>query len=564
MTIATRQFLEQLEKIVGKKHLLSKENETRAYRRGYRFGNGSALAVVRPGSLIEQWRVLQACIAADKIVLMQAANTGLTGGSTPDGNEYDRDVVIISTLRMKKIQLIDQGKQVICFPGATLDQLENALRPLGREPHSVIGSSCIGASVLGGVCNNSGGSLIQRGPAYTQLSLFARVNEQGVIELVNHLGVSLGNAPEEILSRLESGEYTDQDINYSAGHASDKQYIDHVRQVDADSPARFNADASRLYEASGCSGKLMLFAVRLDTFPMAEQTKVCYIGTNDPDELTAIRRHMLANFETLPIAAEYMHRDAYDIAEKYGKDVFLAIQYLGTSRIPLFFALKNRFDGWTEKLGLPVYLGDHLLQKLASLFPSHLPRRMKNFRRKFEHHLLLKISGEGIQEAQDYLSRFFSSSVSGGYFECNPVEGSKAFLHRFAAAGAAIRYRAVHAKKVEGIIALDIALKRNERNWVETLPKEIESKIIVKLYYGHFFCHVFHQDYIVKKGEEYLATEHAMLNLLEQKGAEYPAEHNVGHLYPAKPPLKSFYQQLDPCNYFNPGIGHLSKMKNWR
>jgi hypothetical protein len=35
---------------------------------------------------------------------------------------------------------------------------------LGRAPHSVIGSSCLGASIVGGVANNSGGALVKRGP----------------------------------------------------------------------------------------------------------------------------------------------------------------------------------------------------------------------------------------------------------------------------------------------------------------------------------------------------------------------------------------------------------------
>jgi FAD/FMN-containing dehydrogenase len=51
----------------------------------------AALAVVRPGSLLDQWKVLKACAAASKIIIMQAANTGITGGSTPDGNDYDRE-----------------------------------------------------------------------------------------------------------------------------------------------------------------------------------------------------------------------------------------------------------------------------------------------------------------------------------------------------------------------------------------------------------------------------------------------------------------------------------------
>ena len=46
-------------------------------------------------------------------------------------------------------------------------------------------------------------------------------------------------------------------------------------------------------------------------------------------------------------------------------------------------------------------------------------------------------------------------------------------------------------------------------------------------------------------------------------GAEYPAEHNVGHEYKAKPSLIEHYKNLDPTNSFNPGIGQSSKNKNW-
>lgn len=189
--------------IVGAGHVLTAAKATRRFRKGHRFGDGNVLAVVQPGTLVEQWRVVKAAVAAGRIVIMQAANTGLTGGSTPDGNDYDREIVIVSTLRLKGIQVINDGKQVICLPGATLDRLEQTLKPLGREPHSVIGSSCIGASVLGGICNNSGGSLVRRGPAYTQLALYGQVDEAGELHLVNHLGVKLGDAPEDILSRLE-------------------------------------------------------------------------------------------------------------------------------------------------------------------------------------------------------------------------------------------------------------------------------------------------------------------------------------------------------------------------
>lgn len=59
---------------------------------------------------------MSACVAADKIILMQAANTGLTEGSTPSGNDYDREIVIISTLRLDKLHVIGKGEQVLAYP----------------------------------------------------------------------------------------------------------------------------------------------------------------------------------------------------------------------------------------------------------------------------------------------------------------------------------------------------------------------------------------------------------------------------------------------------------------
>lgn len=548
--------------IVGARHVLTGESQSRRYRKGFRFGIGKALAVVRPGSLIEQWRVIKACVNANAIVIPQASNTGLTGGSTPYGDDYDRNVVIVSTSRMKTVYIVDGGKQVICLPGATLVQLERVLLPMGREPHSVIGSSCLGASVFGGICNNSGGALVQRGPAYTQMSLFARVNESGDLLLVNHLGVRLDGSEEAILERLDRGMFSEGDLLHNMGKGHDDNYVHHVRKVDEPTPARFNADPRRLYEASGSAGKIIVFAVRLDTFPIERDPKVFYIGTNSTTELNDLRREALTEFKHLPISGEYLHRDAFSIAEKYGKDTFLMINYLGTSMLPAFFALKARCDSLFDRISfLPNNLTDRLLQGLSYLFPNHLPSRLRDFHKKYEHHLLLKVSAEGADEARTFLKDYFDSSAQteGSFFECTPDEGKKAFLHRFAAAGAANRYRAVHADAIEDILALDIALPRNEENWFEELPPDIEEAIVIKLYYGHFLCHVFHQDYIVKKGNDCLAIEHRMWKLLDKRRAEYPAEHNVGHLYFAKPSLRDFYQSLDPCNCFNPGIGHTSK-----
>ena len=564
---STSDLITKLKNIVGDKYTLTDPNRTLPYRQGARFGVGDALAVVIPGTLLEQWEVLKACVEADVIVITQSANTGLTGGSTPDGNDYDRPIVIVSTRRLDGIQVIENGDQVVCLPGSTLFHLEKELKKYHRGPHSVIGSSCIGASVLGGVCNNSGGALIQRGPAYTQMAVFAQLDEQGQLHLVNHLGIELGDTPEAILENLQKRAYTDNDVNPNAGLGHDHHYCDHVRQIDADTPARYNADPSRHYEASGSAGRLMVFAVRLDTFPLEEKTAVFYIGTNDTNELDDIRRHILGTFKHLPISGEYIHRDAFDIAAVYGKHLFLAIQKLGTDTIPRLYAFKNVVDRIVRKIPFfPNSFSDWFAVNVCKLLPKHLPKSMRDYRDRYEHHLILKMSDDGIAEAEAFLKEYFADSEkrSGSYFRCNDKEAEAAMLHRFATAGAATVYRNVHTKTVEDLVALDIALRRNDKEWFETLPESISQHFIHKLYYGHFFCSVFHQDYLAKKGTDCIKMKEEMLAILDQRGAQYPAEHNVGHLYHANSDLKNFYHELDPTNSFNPGIGKTSKKKFWK
>jgi len=555
-------LVSKLQSLLGHNNVAASNQATEHYRKGWRSGGGEALAVVFPQNLVEFWRVLKICVDADCIMVIQAANTGLTEGSTPNGNEYDREIVVINTLAMNKLILLGSGEQILGLPGTTLHTLEKTLKPLNRAPHSVIGSSCLGASIVGGVANNSGGALVKRGPAYTELSLFAWVDELGELMLVNHLGIDLGENPEQILSNLENETFAMPSLK-SSKNASATDYEDRLRDVAANTPSRFNADASRLYESSGCAGKVAVFAVRLDTFEVAQKEQTFYIGCNQPETLTQIRKDILSKFENLPEVGEYLHRDMFDIAYKYGKDTFLSVKYLGTDLLPKMFSIKGRIDAFLNKSSLlPKYITDRIMQGISVLFPSHLPPRMMQFRDRFEHHLILKMSDKGIAEAQQYLKQFFTENdKNGNYFECSEDEAAKAYLHRFAAAGAAIRYQTLKSEELGDILALDIALRRNDEHWVENLPESIADTIDKRLYYGHFFCHVFHQDYVLKKGVDAKQIKAQMLALLDSRGAKYPAEHNVGHLYDAEDTLKNFYNKLDPTNRFNPGIGKMDKHK---
>ncbi|MEL6921195.1 MAG: D-lactate dehydrogenase, partial [Pseudomonadota bacterium] len=468
-------------------------------------------------------------------------------------------VVVINTLRLDKVHIIDEGRQIVSHPGGTLFQLEKMLKPLGRQPHSVIGSSCIGASIMGGVCNNSGGSLVRRGPVYTEMSLFAQKRADGTLHLVNHLGIELGETPEEVLGRMDRGAFSDADLIDMPSRASDDSYADRVREVDADTPARFNADERTLHEASGCAGKLAVFAVRLDTFPTETGERAYYVGTNSTAQLGALRRGLLTTIDPLPISAEYMHREIFDVTRVYGKDTLLLIHWLGTDWLPFIFKMKGKADGLFNQLSfLPKNLVDRTMQVLTRLVPDALPKRMLEWRERYEHHLILKVSGETAPETENLLSDVVGQDA---WFACDANEAKIAGLHRFAAAGAAARYGVCHPNAVEDILALDIALRRNDQDWFEELPEEIERDLDKKLYYGHFLCHVFHQDYAVKKGADPKLVKARMLELLHRRGAEYPAEHNVGHLYEAKPALVKFYEELDPTNSFNPGIGKTSKQR---
>ena len=550
--------------IMGAHHVLTSARATEPYAKGNRFGGGNVLAVLRPGSLVDMWRALQVCVDNDLIVIPQSANTGLTGGSGPGDQDYDREIVIISTLRINQIHLINDAREAVCLAGSTLYELDDKLAPHGREPHSVIGSSSIGASVVGGIANNSGGSQIRKGPAFTKYAIFARVNDQGKVELVNHLGISLGDDPAHILDKLQRGQWDDADVTPPPEDTLDTEYSEHVREI-TDSPARYNANPKFLYEASGSAGKLMVFAVRTRTFPKQKDSTTFYVGTNSPAELEALRRAILTSDMPLPISGEYMGRPSFDLSEKYGKDTFVSVKHAGSREQIKLFALKNWANGMFAKL--PFFgqtVADSIAQGAFSLLPQQLPDRMLKYRDRFEHHLLLVVSGDEKARTEEFLTTFFAEAGhDGDFFICTADEAQSAMLHRFGAASAATRYFNLNREESSEMITFDVALKRDDEEWLEVLPKEISDQLHISSYYGHFFCHVLHQDHVAKKGVDPVALKKKMMALLEERGAAVPAEHNYGRLYHVPPEMEAHFKELDPCNVFNPGVGETSPHKNW-
>ena len=118
-TSTSRVFLDDIANVLHTKQILTSKRQTQSYSTGIKIGGGDVKAVFLPESLIQIWQILKICVAHNKIIIMQAANTGVTAGSTPYGNDYDREIVIISTLKISKIILLNQGTQVLAFAGAT-------------------------------------------------------------------------------------------------------------------------------------------------------------------------------------------------------------------------------------------------------------------------------------------------------------------------------------------------------------------------------------------------------------------------------------------------------------
>ena len=557
-------IIKSLSEIVGKKNLILSKTKMAGYINSWRDTSGDCKAIIIPESLKSMWKVLEILVAYKKVILIQAANTSLTGGSTPNG-KYDRELFIINTKKIKSIYILDQAKQILALPGSTLYDLEKKLKPFNRAPHSEIGSSCIGASIVGGICNNSGGALIKRGPAYTEMSLFAKVNEDGKLELVNKLNIDLGKTELEILDKLDQGKIDLKDCIPTNAKASCFNYKEILKDTKANTPARYNANKNNLYDASGCAGKVAVFAVRLDTFKKEEGESVFYLSTNSSKDLTKLKNDILTKIDDLPTYAEYMHSNVYEVSKNFGRDAFYLIYFFGTDAMPFFYKTRNIIDKFLKKFKFLSYNAlENILQKLSYILPNIMPKKFDDLNKRYEHHLILKCDNKSVKDIERIITRNFNSSKKNSFIHCSSKESKKLILNRFVTAGATIRYAKINRKANSELLALDIAYKRSEKNWEEHLPEKIRKNILKSFNYGHFFCNVFHRDYVLKKKASLTAVKYDLLSRLKDMGAKYPAEHNVGHMYEAEKDLEMFYKKLDPTNTFNPGIGKTSKLKKYK
>jgi FAD/FMN-containing dehydrogenase len=142
--------------IVGPTGVLSGQAAA-GYEQGARYGSGRALCVVRPRSTDEVQGVVRFCAEQRIRLVVQGANTGLTGASTPDASG---EQVVLSMERMRSTRIVDApGRTVTVDAGVTLEDLNEALRP-----HDLWFPVDLGANpqVGGMIAANTGGTRLIR------------------------------------------------------------------------------------------------------------------------------------------------------------------------------------------------------------------------------------------------------------------------------------------------------------------------------------------------------------------------------------------------------------------
>ena len=152
-------LLDVLRKIVGPAHVLS-EGDLTAWELDWRKrSRGKALAVARPANTLEASGIVKACAAAGVSLVPQGGNTGLVGGSTPDGSGQQ---IVLSLKRMNAVRHIDAANlSMTVEAGCILQTLQETAEKAGflfPLRLAAEGSCTIG----GNLATNAGGTQVVR------------------------------------------------------------------------------------------------------------------------------------------------------------------------------------------------------------------------------------------------------------------------------------------------------------------------------------------------------------------------------------------------------------------
>ena len=549
-------LVQRLKSLVGDEHVVV-GRDTAFYTKGARIGSGHASAVVRPGSFSEAAQVVQACVDAGVAVIPQGANTSLTGGSVPR-DDTGRSVVVVNMRRLSKLIPLDaEARHVLAFSGAGIHDLSNLCDGMQRESHSVLGSIFLNPSVGGGVALGSGGTQLRKGPVYTERVLYLRVNEGRRVEVVDTLGLAPRSLQGvSVLEALDRGDgvVVPEGEEEGPGRAShDAEYPERVCRLDG-GVSRFNAD-TRGVEAVRSEGKVLILASVHSTFPKPQRTQTLWIGCRDFSVAHALRRVCLESPEDLPSSLEYINRDAFDVIDRAGRVLCTFLHVFGIGQL-----LTTLWDLKKSVESLPGCdrLIDKLLYYVNPLMPKTLSPRLHTCGQKFDHNLLITVDdlgNGGFDRLLSKLEAVIQEQAPGAveYYKCSPSEGDDAMHFRFVMGTAFRSY--CSGRGLKGM-SFDYALPKNYEETPELHGIDVLEK---RMRVSHFGCGVFHEELIFPPGVTPVdAQKVSVKHGIDSLGGALPAEHGHGSEYCAPPATQSRWEQIDPTNSFNPGVGKSS------
>jgi FAD/FMN-containing dehydrogenase len=174
-----------LSAVVGPAHVLTDPELRAPFETDWtRRFSGSALLVVRPGTVEEVSATVRACATRGIGIVVQGGNTGLVGGGVPSpslsrspsapgrpaGPGSDQPVVILSTVRLDRLDPVDlAAAQVTAGAGVPLSRVQKAANDAGWA-FAVDLAARDTATVGGMVATNAGGLHVLRyGPMRAQV-----------------------------------------------------------------------------------------------------------------------------------------------------------------------------------------------------------------------------------------------------------------------------------------------------------------------------------------------------------------------------------------------------------
>lgn len=597
MTPEQKSLPSALSAIVGSSNVMSglTENSSNApYLKGARLGRGSALAVVKPQTLGEAVRCLQAVVDAGCVVIPQGANTGLTGGSVPRGEDKDglvRPRVVMSMRDLDVAFPIDGGERVVALAGVGISDLSQRVSKWfpDRESHSVLGSMFLNPTAAAGVAFGSGGTQLRKGPAYTDRALYAKVHRnkwgENVVTIVNALGIEgiedddFPNDSGSVVEQLDAymkdvrGGYTramgnSSQSKYGKAQASDAEYKNRVCEDDS-SVSRYNAD-TRGEDCNRSEGKVLILATVHDTFPKADKSRTFWVSFRDLDTALAFRREVLLDSpHDLPVSAEYMDRDSFDVVDTAGRFSANLIKVAGMGgMIKFLWDVKMRVEGLPFDWAPTIV--DKILWWTNGLTPAILPSRMMEAGRNMDHHIAMTVGefgGGTLDRLVERMDKFVEKSGEEKVkvFECaSKGEETSLTAFRFVAA-TAFRTWCV-GNDAQGI-SVDYALPKNggrtpalaKQGGERTADDASSAAVPIKrMRYSHFGCNVVHEDVAYGPDVDVHEAKMALKGSVEHGcGGRLPAEHGHGTEYKAPPEAQERWRRMDPLNVLNPGIGGL-------